>query len=136
MELPDISRKYIIDQKTENLIYLYETPEKALVLVRYKNADMSPVAVNEADLLGKWNVTYRPAEQKMEEILEFTADTLNDYRNGATEPSATSAYHWEDGKNVFADAWNKEFEYHVLSEDVIYFVEVDTGIVWELHRIK
>ena len=41
--LQDISRKYIVDQKTANYICLYEKKDVYMALIRYRNADMTDV---------------------------------------------------------------------------------------------
>lgn len=134
--LPDISRNYTIDQKTDNCVRLYETADKYLLLIRYKNADMSEVAADKEVLIGKWNVLYRSADEKFEEVLEFSDDTLNDYRNGSSDPVSTSAYSWQEDKYIFADKWNKKFEFHSISDNTIIFIECDTGIAWELQKAE
>lgn len=134
LSLPDIGREYTVTVDTANYMRLYESPEKWMVLVRYPNSDLSEVALDTTHIHGKWNVLYK-ANGPVSEVLEFTEDTLNDYRNGATTPDASSSYSWKDG-NVYAYKWNKEFEYHYISESVIIFVETDTGYIWELERVK
>ncbi len=135
LKLPDIGREYTVTIDTENYIRLYESPTRWMVLIRYPNSDLSPVAPDRDNLKGKWNVLYK-ASGPVSEVLEFTDDTLNDYRNGATTPDASSPYSWKNDNTIFAERWNKEFEYHYVSESVIMFIEVDTGYIWELERIK
>jgi len=135
--LSEISREYVLDGKTENYMRLYENKDKYLLLIKYPNSDMKAVEVNADDIIGKWNVINRTDESgnKIDEVLEFNMDTMNDYRNGAKEPSASSSYSWKEEGVLFADAWNKSYECHVISEKVIVFIEIDTGIVMELHKV-
>lgn len=134
--LPDISRNYTIDKKTENYVRLYENADKYLLLVRYQNSDMSAVTVDKEILIGKWDVVYRAADEKFEEILEFSNDILNDYRNGSSEPVSTSAYTWQDDKTIFAEKWNKKYEAHSISDKIIVFIECDTGFALELQKAE
>lgn len=135
LKLPEISREYKVVVDTENYVRLYESHEKWMVLIRYPSDDLTETPVDKTKLQGKWNVIYK-AGGAVSEVLEFSEDTLNDYRNGATTPDATSAYSWKEGAIVYAEKWNKEFEYHYVSESTIVFIETDTGYVWELERIK
>lgn len=135
LNLPDIGREYTVTVDTKNYIRLYESPEKWMVLIRYPNSDLTDVALDQTSIQGKWNVLYK-ASGPVSEVLEFTKDTLNDYRNGATAPDATSSYSWKDGGIIYADKWNKEFEYHYVSESTVVFIETDTGYIWELERVK
>lgn len=135
--LSDISKEYIIDKKTDNIMRLYESKDKYMLLIRFPNADMSDVSINNSVIYGKWKVIYKNAfdEQLFDEVLEFTADSLNDYRNGSTEPVATSSFSWDGAKYLNADKWGTKFEFHPLANDRIIFVEVESGIVWELEKL-
>lgn len=135
--LPDISIEYVLDGKTENYMRLYEKKDKYLILIKHPNEELQPVEINTDVVNGKWNVVNKLDESgnKIEEILEFNTDTMLDYRYGSEEPSATSAYSWKEDNILYADNWKKEYEYHPLSKDIIVFIEIDTGMVMELHRI-
>lgn len=132
LKLSDISREYTFTVDTQNYIRLYESPTKWMILVRYPNSDLSDVELT--SILGKWNVLYK-ANGPTSDFLEFTENTLCYYSNGATDPSVTSPYSWNNG-SIFADKLNKEFQCHVVSESVIVFIEKDTGYVWELEVKK
>lgn len=135
LNLPDIGRKYTIDNKNKDYIRLYESAEKYMILIRYPNSDMSEVEVEPETIVGKWRVEYRSGDP-VDEVLEFSTDTLNDYRNGSKDPVSTSPYSWKDNSSIFADKWNKEFEYHRLSNTRIAFIEEDTGFVWVLEKTE
>lgn len=137
LSLPDISRNYKVDKKTDNCIRLYENAEKYMILIRYPNSDLTKVNINKEMIYGKWSVVYKNSfdVEKTDEILEFSEDTLNDYRNGAVEPVSTSVYSWNENNCLFADKWGVSFEFHPLSENTVFFIEKSTGVVWELQRI-
>lgn len=134
LKLTDISRSYKVDQKSANILRLYETTEKYLLLAR--KADMSAVTVTETTLVGKWKVNYKTGNAQIDEVLEFTADTLNDYRDGATTPTATSGYMWQEGNYIYAAKFLKQFKYHPVSDTVVVFLEPDSGVEWELELVK
>lgn len=104
-----------------------------MVLVRYANENLDSVQIDQSVIQGKWNVVFK-ASGPVAEVLEFKDGTLNDYRDGATTPSASSEYTWNEGV-VFAAKWNKSFECHYISDTIIIFVETDTGYIWELEKI-
>ncbi len=135
LSLPDIGREYTIDNKNADYIRLYESAEKYMVLIRYPNLDMSAVEMTPETIVGRWRVEYRNGDP-VDEILEFTNDTLNDYRNGSKDPVSTSPYSWKDDDSIFADKWNKEFECHKLSDTRIVCIESDTGFVWVLEKTE
>lgn len=136
LSLPDISRKYSIEAKTENHIRLYENEKVYMELVRYPNADLSEVEIDHETIYGKWDVAYRNASDPVaNEVLAFSEDQIEDYRDGASEPAAVSSYSWVSDDVLLADKWGIEFKLYQLSADVIFFVETATGLIWELHRV-
>lgn len=136
MKLSDISRQYTMSVITENYIRLYESSSVYMELIRYANEDRSELYFDEEIINGKWNVAYRnTAEIIAEEHIEFANGELRDYRNGADAPSATTVYSWDDGNCISAEAWDIEMKCFPLTEEIVLFVEVGTGYVWELHKV-
>lgn len=135
--LPDISREYIIDKKSDNIIRLYETTDKYLLLIKYPNSDMTDVEIKEDAIIGKWNVKYKSAydQQYVKEELVFTSDKLELYREGSSEPAVSAPYVWQDGIYIFAEALGTNFEYHFISENKMIFIDTKSMAVWELDRI-
>ncbi len=136
LRLPDISRQYVIDLKSENYICLYENPESHIRLIRYPDEERKAVKVERSFIVGKWEVVYRNAAEKIDEVLEFGNSELADYRAGSDVPYATSPYSWVGGKCFHAGQLGKTMEVHPLSEDVMILVETDTAEVWELQRVN
>lgn len=136
LQLSDIDRSYVIEIKNENYICLYESPDKHMRLIRCANEDRSSIKLDQKLIIGKWNVTYRNADDFSGEIIEFSDSDLADYRKGATEPYAESDYVWSSSTCFTAEQLGKMMEVHPQTEDIICLVETDTGDVWELQRIK
>lgn len=135
MTIEGVARDYVLSVASDNYIIVYENETTCMRLIRHANTDRSEVPFDKAVLTGKWDVAFRTMENGMiEEQLEFLDGTLNDYRNGAATPAASSAYTWNDDNCFTANAWGMEMECHQLSEDVIFLVETATGLVWEIHK--
>lgn len=137
LNLPDISRKYTVSVITDNYIRLYESSSVYMELIRFANEDLSDLDFTEDIVVGKWDVTYRnTSEVIVDEKLNFNDGTLDDYRNGSTEPVASVPYYWDENGHICVDALGAKMQCYPLSKDVIIFVEADTGYVWELHTAK
>lgn len=133
----DIAMEYEVAASTENYIRLCQSSTVYLELVRYANADMSDVVLEQEMVVGSWDVAYRNTGDKVfEETICLEDGTLTDYRNGAAEPVATVPYYWNEQGHLCVDALNVEMVCYQLSEDILFFVEVATGYVWELHAVK
>lgn len=136
LQLPDISRKYVIDVKSENSICLYETPDKHICLVRYPNENLTDVNFDQSDIIGKWDVTYRNTTDIVTEVIEFNDSELKDYRNGESKPQLTSTYLWNNTTCLTVEKLNKTFEVHPLSKSILILIETDTADIWELQKTK
>lgn len=135
MKLPDISRNYTVKKYTSNYVRLYENKNTYIELIRYPKSDLSEVVFNHSDIIGKWNVTYRNADQIIaNEYLIFEEDTMSDYRNGDVEPTVSSKYKWKDNNHLVIDKLGKSVIANMVSDKTIIFVEEDTGYIWELQK--
>lgn len=132
LQMPDISREYVVEVHTDHAIRLYENRTSYMELILWEEEEFVHKA--ETAVIGRWKVAYRnTAEPIAEEEIAFTGDVLSDYRNGETEPAARATYYWNESGNLCVDALGVEMRCYPQS-DVLYFVEVATGYVWELHR--
>lgn len=137
LSFPDISRKYAVSVVTDNYIRLYESSSVYMELIRYANDDLSDLNFSEDVVVGSWNVVYRnTAEVISEEKIYFEDGILNDYRNGSSDPVASVPYYWNEKGCLCVDDLGAEMLCYPLSKDVIFFVEISTGYVWELHSAK
>ncbi len=136
LSFPDISRKYTVSVVTDNYIRLYESSSVYMELIRYANDDLSDLDFSEDVVLGSWDVIYRNTAEVIEEKIHFDAGILNDYRNGGSEPVASVPYYWNENGCICVDALGVEMLCYPLSGDVLFFVEIGTGYVWELHAAK
>lgn len=137
LNLSDISRKYTVSVITDHYIRLYESSSVYLELIRYANNDLSDLDFSDAVIIGDWDVFYRnTSETIVDEKLSFKEGTLDDYRNGSTEPVASVPYYWDENGYICVDALDAKMRCYPLSEEVILLVEADTGYVWELHAAK
>lgn len=136
LELLDISRQYTIDRRTDNYIRLYENASVYMELIRYPNDDLSESHVNAEKLYDNWKVSYRNTDTPMEEILVFTETKIEDYRNGSSEPAAISEYTWTTKNCLLAEKWGIEFKLIQFSDNTIFFIETQSGLIWELSRIS
>ena len=135
LKLTDLSKEYTIEKRTDNYIRAYENESSYIELIRYPKADMSAVSVDTSKLYGSWNVTYRnTAETITDEKLAFTAEQIDDYRNGSTEPVASSNYTWKTDSRLVAEKWGMEIQVIQLSDNTMLFIEIKSGLVWELNR--
>lgn len=135
LELSEISKKYSVEYHTDNYIRLYENANVYIELIRYPREDLSEASVEISKLYDKWNVVYRNTETPVvDEVLVFSKNTIEDYRDGATKPIAISEYSWTTENCLLADKWGIEFELIQLSDDVIFFIEIQSGLIWELCR--
>lgn len=134
LSLIDLSRSITLIPSTDNYIRLYQSKTAYTELIRYADETQADLIFDYALLNGTWNVVYRnTAEIISHEQLVFSDGQLFDYRNDLPEPVATSTYSWKDNC-ITADAWNMELLCYPLSSNWIFFVEVETGYIWELSR--
>lgn len=137
LKLPDISRNYSVTVVTDNYIRLYESKTVYMDLIRYANEDRSDLSYTQDVVAGNWNVAYRnTAETIVDEKLTFEDGTLHDYRKGAEKPVASVPYYWNEEGHICVDALGAQMSCYPYSEDVLFFVEVGTGYIWEIHRAK
>lgn len=137
LELSDLSRKYTVERRTDNYIRLYESKNVYMELIRYPNGELNEAPVDTSKLYDRWNVAYRNTDNPVaDEVIAFSENIIEDYRDGSTEPIAVSHYSWPAEGCLFADKWGIEFELIQPSNDIIFFVETHSGLIWELHRFE
>lgn len=137
MSLPDISRNYTVEKYTENYIRLYESQNVYMELIRYSNADMSPIDVDTSTFEGKWNIIYRNTSNVYAgDYMIFENGTASQYSIGSNDPVATSSYSWQNENHLVVDGWSKEMVLYPISNDAIIMVELatDIGFIWEFQR--
>lgn len=137
MSLPDISKKYTIKKYTENYIRLYESHAMYIELIRYYNADMSPIDFDATAFEGKWNIIYRNTSNVYAgDYMVFDGGTASQYTGGFQEPIATSIYSWQNGNHLLVNGWSKEMVVYPVSEDTVIMVELNTekGFIWEFKK--
>ena len=136
LEMPEVSKKYTIDRRSDNHIRLYESAETYMYLIRYPNADMSEATIDTAVVTGKWNVVYRDTDSPIaDEYLVFENGQMHDYRGNGEAPAATMDYVW-DGNQIVISSINKTMTLHIISDTEIAFIETDTGFIWELEKAE
>ena len=135
--LQDISRKYIVDQKTANYICLYEKKDVYMALIRYRNADMTDVEIEQDFLIGKWNIAYRNSSQPYagDYLLFEENGNISQYKAGSEQAVATSQYIQEKG-HLVVDDFNKDMIIYPVSNDTVILLELsaDKGFIWELKK--
>lgn len=137
MNLPDISKKYTIKKYTENYIRLYENQNTYSELIRYPNADMSPIDFDASTFDGKWNIIYRNTSNMYAgDYMVFDGGTASQYSGGSGDPAAVSAYSWQNGNHLFVDSWSKEMVVYPVADGTVIMVELETdkGFIWELEK--
>lgn len=138
MNLPDISKKYTIKKYTENYIRLYESQDAYIELIKYYNADMSPIDFDTSAFEGKWNIVYRNTSNVYAgDYMIFDGQVASQYTGGSNEPVATSTYSWQSGNHLLVNGWSKEMVVYPVSEDTVIMVELDTekGFIWEFKKV-
>ena len=135
LKLPDISREYTVERKTDNHIRFYESAAVYMDLIRYPNDDLSTAPVDTAKLYGKWNVTYRNSATPIaDEVICFTETEIEDYRGDSANPAAVSAYSWSSPDTLFAEKWGTQYQLIQFADNTIFFIEKPSGLVWELTK--
>lgn len=133
MKLPDLSRSYEVSILSDNCIRMYENSDVYMELIRCSSDDRSEISFSEDIVIGNWDVVYRnTTDPIVDEKVTLENGMLHDYRNGSTEPFASAPYYWNESGYLCVDALNAELRCIPMSEDLIFFVEVRTGNVWEL----
>ena len=137
LEFKDLGRTMALAACTDNLIRLYSGTSQYIELYRYPNEDRSLVDLDASILEGSWNVTYRRTDDAgLNEQMVFEAGVLRDYRNGSETPALIAGYEINaEGRLCVASAGMETYVYPCTSE-LVFLVEVDTGYVWELHRMN
>ena len=137
LNLPNMSRSYTVERRTDNYIRLYQSPTVYLELIRYPDNEFGDNTADKTKLPGKWNVVFRNADNPAaSEVIEFTENELKDYQNGASEPSIATPYFWSADDCLTAEKMNIEFRLIQLSESKIFFIETKSGLIWELERAE
>lgn len=133
----DIGKEYTVDAVSENVLCLYDSPTVHTALIRLPDEKLEQKALEKNAIIGSWRVVYRPGiESLASEELVFDETNLSDYRNGDSNPALVAPYRWNDGGNLVIDRIAKVFRLIPIDNDTICFIEMDTGYVWELQRIK
>ena len=137
LAIASLGRNYVVDRKSEHVMYLYKTPTERMELAWYGALENFSFEFSHEDLQGSWNTAYRCGlEQIGEEALSFDTSTLSDYRNGSQEPAISAAYEWDENGNLVVSRLAKIYILYPISLDEIYFVETDTGYIWNLTRVE
>lgn len=132
LQLPDISRTYQVDQKTENCVRLYDSSTTYMLLIR-NSTDSREVSLLDTDLLaGKWNVTLKGDILNNGEALEFEGTSLKYYKDASAEPFTTADFVLQDN-NLAIAALGLNMKCFKITNEMIIFVE-DSGIVWQLEK--
>lgn len=137
MELPDISRKYTVDQITDNYVCLYENQNIYIELIRYPNADMKALSIDTAKIIGQWNIIYRNTDKVYKgDYLLFEEDTISQFSASSNSIVAVASYSWQEGNHLIVDDWGKDMVVYPLSDTDIILVELSTesGFIWELQK--
>lgn len=135
--LDDISRSFVIDVVTSNYICLYENQETYIQIIRYPNANMSPIVFDTELIKGQWNIAYRRTDSSYAgDYLLFEDGTVARYSASANGIVDEASYHWEDGNHLIVESWGKDMAAYLLSDEVLLLVEqtADIGFIWELHK--
>lgn len=134
MELSDISRKYTVEYRSNNLLRLYENSNMYMCLIRYPNQDMGDMEIDTSIVEGKWNVVYRDSDKTYAgEYLVFQNGIMHDYNGNDESPNLTINYSWSENK-ILMPSINKKMILYVISNSEIVFIETDTGYIWELKK--
>ena len=136
LKLPSISKQYKVIYKTDNYLRFYESNTTFIELIRYTDPDTVPPSFDTSMLYGTWNVDYRTTEAPMSETLVFTETTLKNYRNGSSTPTIETNYTLLNYDRLHVDKLGTEFKLIWFTEDIAYFVEYHTGLVWQLSRLS
>lgn len=133
--LPDISREYKVEKKTEYCYRLYESATKYILLIKNGSDDLVETAVDTSALSGKWNVIMKGDQLNNGESLKFSNDTIEYFKTPGETPTVTANYTISNGNMISADTINLELECFLVSENTMLFVE-NSGIVWELSKAE
>lgn len=129
--LKDADVQYNIKKQTPEYIRLYVSDNTYIDLIRSADSD---VQIKPDILDGMWTVVYRnTGNTTFKEQLEFTADTIYDYRNDETRPFTSFAYHWEKN-TLYTDVWGLVLDFVPLDENMVFLIEQGTGYVWQLEK--
>ena len=136
--LSALNRSYVIDLKPAGVLQLYTSPTEYMELVQYGSLENVNAEFSKDDLQGLWNIGYRRGlDQIGTEALEFVGgSTLNDYRNGGSDPVLTADYEWDADGHLVISRLAKVYILLPITHNDIYFVETDTGYVWSLTRAE
>lgn len=137
LSLESLGRSYVVDRKGEHVLHLYTSPAEYMELAYYGSMENAALAFTPENLQGSWKIAYRRGlEQIGEESLSFDGAALSDFRNGSAEPAVTAPYEWDADGHLVVSRLAKVYILYPISMDEIYFVETDTGYVWNLIRVK
>ncbi len=135
MNLPDISRKYKVDKKTDNCIRLYETTTKYLLLIKNDTSELKKTTVDTSMLEGKWNIVMKGDQFNNGEAINFVGNTIEYFKTSADTPDVTADYTLNDKNVIAADSINLKLGCFRVDNKTMLFVE-ESGIVWELSKAE
>lgn len=125
--LPDISREYKIDLKSNNIVCLYDTTTSYMILVKNGNA------VTTDALKGKWNVNIKGDQINNGDALEFTDAALNYYKANSATPAATSSFEFSNEGVLIAKELGLDLRCYLVNESTLILIE-QSGVIWELSK--
>ena len=129
--LPDLSKEYKIQWKSDNVVRLYENATTYTLLV--KISDKSTLLPSGSAISGKWNVALKGDQLNNGEVLEFENNTLKYYKSGESTPSVTAEFTLSDEGVLTAEQMGLATNCYAVSENTLVLVQ-NTGIVWELTK--
>ena len=127
LSLPDMSRQYRVDVKTNNCIRLYEDTTSYMLIIR-----------NDGDLdanifQGKWKVAMKGDLRNSGERMEFSGNSLNYYKGESETPAASAEFTLSETGILVVEKLGFTMHCYRVSQDTLVFIE-QNGVVWELVR--
>ena len=138
LTLNELGKEYTVLKVSDNNLKLCPDSSNlnyCINILRFEGEDFKAREINAPEYIkGTWRLTHKAGEAIADEVLVFDGETLSDYRNNAEEPFVTAAYYFDENGILCCNDMNQKVEIISVNDSIMFFVETETGFIWELQR--
>ena len=139
LKLPELNKEYLVEFVSDDNLKIVpdkSKPEYHSNIIRYSGDSFITESFNIDLLKGKWNLVMKAGNFVAEEYIVIDDKLFSDYRGASGELFAQDEYVFDANNHLVLNKLGKHVTVHFGRDDLMYFVELDTGYVWEFHRTK
>lgn len=134
LRMPDVSREYVLESRSDMFIRLYESEAVYNLLVRTGD-DFTRQPLTLDFFEGKWDVAVKGDQAGNGDQLVFSGSELEYFKGGSTEPYASAQVTLSETGELTASSLGLTLKCYRIDGNTAVMVE-DTGTTWHICRIS